>query len=67
MANNLRDEKDLAFIEKEAGIRPVAAFYTSEKVRSAERNGLPIIEAGGHFSRTAAELVKKLEEINGQQ
>ena len=67
VANNVRDDEDMDFIEQETGIRPIVAFRTSDEVRRAERKGIPLSEAGDGFSRTAQELVKKLEEINAGQ
>ncbi len=67
VANNVQGQDDVEFIEQETGMRPIVAFHTSDQVRLAERKAQPLTEIQGEFSHTAAELVRRLEEINAPQ
>lgn len=67
VANNIRDEEDMRFVEQETGIRPICAFPSSVDVSKAERSGRPLGDINGDFGLEAEKLVERLEEINEKQ
>jgi CO dehydrogenase maturation factor len=60
IANQVRDEEDLSYIEEYFGVRPVGVFPAADEVRAAERSGMPIYEASPDSQRAARDLIAAL-------
>ncbi len=63
VANKVRDQKDIEYIQEYSGIRPLWVFPASDEVRSAERMGVPIYENSPNLRKSAQDLLVALEKM----
>jgi CO dehydrogenase maturation factor len=63
VANHIRTEEDLAYIEQHLGVKPLGAFPASEEIRDAERLQKPVYEAGPGHRAAALELIEALGQV----
>lgn len=67
VANNIRDEEDMQFIEQGIGVKPICAFPSSVEVLKAERNNVPLRDVDGEFRLAAEKLLGRLDKIHEDQ
>ncbi len=65
VANNVHDQEDIRFIQRETGMTPLASFCSSDSVRMAERDGSPLAGSDRAFAESAEKLIAKLEKLHG--
>ena len=63
VANQIRGQEDLNYIQENLGVKPIGVFLASDEVREAERSGAPIYEAGSIFGKSAEDLLDILEQM----
>jgi hypothetical protein len=63
VANQIHGREDLDYIQENLGVEPIGAFLASDRIREAERAGLPIYEADHTFGKSAADLLTVLEQM----
>lgn len=63
VANQVRGEDDIAFVEGHLGERAAGVFPASEEVRAAERTGAPVFRSSPAALAAAGELLRILEGL----
>jgi len=63
IGNLVEDDGDKQFLIDSLGVEPIAYFPNSKSIRTAERNGVPLVKVKGETSRPARKLVETLLKV----
>ncbi|MDA8163113.1 MAG: AAA family ATPase [Desulfobacteraceae bacterium] len=66
VANNVKDQEDITYIEAHLGMVPAGVFYASNRVRAAERSSQPIFESDPGLRDSASQILERLSGVAKQ-